>query len=330
MTKLAMLKQLARFLTAVLVACTVTYTSTAIAQSSYPARPVRVIVPYAAGSATDLTARRIIAALSESMGQPFFVENIVGAVGIVGTERLVRSPGDGYTLAVTSSLHAILPALHSLSFDAVKDIAPVALIGTSAMVLVVNPKFPAQNVRELIEMAKAKPEFVTFGSTGNGSVGHIAIEMLAGRSGAKFLHVPYKANAGLSTDLLGGQINAGFLGAAAAVQLIKSGQLRALGVSTPTRSVALADVPTLIESGIRGYDIDIWTMLIAPASTPPAVVARLREEAERAMNQRSVMDYLREQSVGVPRLSPAALGELLTRDIAKYSQIVRDAGIKNE
>lgn len=309
------------FLTAVLFTLNV-------GAQTYPSKPIRVIIPYAAGSSTDLTARQIMTHMGASLGQPIFFENIVGAVGIIGTEALVRAPADGYTLAVTSNIHSMLPSLFSLSFDPIRDITPITMLGLSTMVLVVHPKVAANTTKEFIALAKSKPEALTMGSTGNGSVGHLAIEMLGNALGSKFLHVPYKANAGLTTDLVGGQIDAGFVGAAAAMQLVRSGKLRAIAVTSTTRSPALPDVPTLDESGVQGFEIDIWAALIAPAGTPPSVVSRLQVEAQKAMSLSSVQSYFREQSVDLVATTAAQTAEIIQKDASKYAIAIKKAGIK--
>lgn len=308
------------------VACAVSFAS-AFAQS-YPSRPIRVIVPTAAGSLTDVVARQVSGAMSRGMGQPFVVENIVGAAGIVATEAVVRAPNDGYTVGMVPSTHAILPALYKLSYDPVKSVTPITMLGLAPLVLVVNPKIPAHTTQELIAFAKAKPDALVIGSPGVGTVVHLAAELLASSAGIKWLHVPYKGNAGFTTDLLGGQIDAGFLGGAAAVPLVRSGKLRAIAVSSLTRSSALPDVPTLAESGLPGYNVDVWIALIAPAGTPPAVVDRLRLEAQRALSEKSVQDYLKDQSVDIVSSTPAATLETFQKDVVKYGKIVKDPGIK--
>ena len=310
------------------VVCAVSFAG-ASAQT-YPSKPIRMIVPTAAGSLTDVVARKGVVQMAITRGQPIVVENIVGAAGIVATDAVVRAPNDGYTLGIVPSTHAILPALYKLPYDPIKSITPITMLGLAPMILVVNPKVPAHTTRELIALAKTKPDGLTVGSAGIGTVGHLSAELFANSAGIKWLHVPYKGNAGFSTDLVGGQIDAGFLGGAAAVQLVRSGKLRALAVSTPARSSALPEVPTLDESGLPGYDVDVWVSLIAPAGTPSAIVARLQQEAQRALSQKSVQDYLKDQSVDVMVTTPAATLDIFQKDVAKYAKIVKDAGIKGE
>ena len=303
--------------------------ATASAQT-YPSKPIRLIVPSAAGSLTDVVARQVAARMSRSMGQQIVVENIAGAAGVIATEAIVRAPADGYTLGMVPSTHAILPALYKLSYDPVKSITPITMIGLAPLVLVVNPKVRAQTTAELIAYAKGKPDPITIGTPGVGTVIHLSSELFASSTGIKWLHVPYKGNAGLTADLLGGQIDAAFLGGASAVPFVRSGKLRAIAVSTLTRSSALPEVPTLDETGLPGFNVDVWIALIGPAGTSPAIVDRLRLEAQRALSEKPVQDYLKDQSVDVLTSTLAATVETFQRDVAKYSKIVKDAGIKAE
>jgi len=304
--------------------------SASVVGQAYPSRPIRLIVPTAAGSLTDVVARQIAVAMGSAMGQAFVVENIVGAAGIVATETVVRAPNDGYTLAIVPSTHAILPALYKLSYDPVKSITPITMLGRAPLVLVVNPKVPASTTRELIALAKSKPGDLTIGSPGVGTVIHLATELFASSAGVKWLHVPYKGNAGFTTDLLGGQIEAGFMGGAAAVPFVRSGKLRAIAVSTRTRSSALPDVPTLDESGLPGFDVDVWIALIGPAGMPQPVVDRLRLEAQRAVGDKHVQERLKDQGGDVVSATQAETLETFRKDVAKYTAIVKEAGIKPE
>lgn len=313
---------------AVGVLCAVSITG-ACAQT-YPSKPIRMIIPTAAGSLTDVIARKFVVQFGLNLGQPIVVENMVGAAGIVATESLVRAPNDGYTLGIVPSTHAILPALYKLPYDSIKSITPITMLGVAPMVLVVNPKVPAHTTQELIALAKSKPESLTIGSPGIGTVVHLAAELFAASAGIKWLHVPYKGNAGYSTDLMSGQIDAGFLGGAAAIPLIRSGKLRAIAVSSMARSSAFPSVPTLDESGLPGYNVDVWVSLIAPAGIRPDIVAYLHLEAQKALAQKSVQDYLKDQGVDTISITPAATVDIFQRDVLKYAKIVRDAGIKGE
>ncbi len=295
---------------------------------TYPSRPVKVIVSNAPGSLTDVVARQVLIPMQRLMGQSFVVDNVVGAGGIVGTESIVRAAPDGYTLGMVPSTHAILPALYKLSYDPVKSITPITIVATSPLILVVSPKITARNLQEFITLSKSRPEGVTLGSPGVGTVIHLASELMGGAAGMKWLHVPYKANSGLTTDLLGGQVDAGFLGAGSAMPLVKAGKLRALAVSSPNRLSLLPDVPTVAESGLPGYNVDAWVALIGPAGLPPTIVTRLHQEMQRSLAEKSVQDYLKEQSVEIVFSTPAEALDTFQKDVAKFAKVVKDAGIK--
>jgi tripartite-type tricarboxylate transporter receptor subunit TctC len=297
---------------------------------NYPNRPIRLIVPTAAGSLTDVVARKVADAMSRNMGQPFVVENIAGAAGIIATEQVVRAAPDGYTLAIGPSTHAILPALHKLSYDAVTSITPIVMIASAPLVLVVPTKVPVRNTAELIAYARSKSDPINIGSPGVGTVIHLGSELLAREAGMKWVHVPYKGNSGLTTDLVGGQIDAAFLGGASAVPLVRSGKLRAIAVSTPKRSSALPDVPTLDESGVPGFNVDVWIAIVGPAGLPKDIVDRVRTEAQRATTDKGVQEYLRDQTVDVVDATTQDTVATFQRDVAKYAKVVKEGNIKSE
>ena len=295
---------------------------------TYPSRSVKVIVTNAPGSLTDVVARQVLGPMQKITGQSFVVDNVVGAGGIVGTESVVRAAPDGYTLGMVPSTHAMLPALYKLSYDPVKSITPISIVGSSALILCVSPKITSKTPQEFFALSKSRAEGVTIGSPGVGTAIHIASEMMAAQTGMKWLHVPYKANSGLTTDLLGGQVDAAFLGGASAMPLVKSGKLRAIAVSGHNRLGPLPDVPTLSESGLPGFNIDAWVAVIGPANLPSAVVTRLHQDLQKALAEKSVQDYLRDQSVEVINTTPAQALDIFTKDIAKYAKVVKDGNIK--
>lgn len=301
--------------------------SSAWAQN-YPSRPIRLIVPTAAGSLTDVVARKVADAMGRNMGQPFVVENIAGAAGVIATEQVVRAAPDGYTLAIVPSTHAILPALYKLSYDAVTSITPIVMIASAPLVLVVPNKVPVRSTGELIAYAKSKSDPINIGSPGVGTVIHLGSELLGREAGIRWVHVPYKGNSGLTTDLVGGQIDAAFLGGASAVPLVRSGKVRAIAVSTLKRSSALPDVPTLDESGVPGFNVDVWIAVIGPAGLPKDIVERVRSEAQRASSDKGVQDYLKDQSVDVVTATTPDTVATFQKDVAKYSKVVKDANIK--
>jgi len=297
---------------------------------AYPSRPIKVIVTNAPGSLTDVVARQVLIPLGKVLGQSIVVDNIVGAGGIVGTESVVRAAPDGYTLGMVPGTHAILPALYKLSYDPVKSITPIAIVATSPLVLVVSPKITSRTPQEFIALSKSRPDGVTLGSPGVGTAIHLASELMAGASGMKWLHVPYKANSGLMTDLLGGQVDAGFLGAGAAMPLVKAGKLRAIAVTSAQRQPLLPDVPTLAEVGMPGASVDVWVALIGPAGLPADITRKLNQDMQRALADKGTQDYLREQNVDVVLMSQADTVDTFQKDVVKFAKVVKDAGIKGQ
>jgi 3-isopropylmalate dehydrogenase len=240
-------------------------------------KPIRLIVPLTTGSTVDTVARAMSAELAKATGHAVFVENLVGAGGVTGTTTLVRAPKDGLTLGMVSSNHVINPSIYkSIPFDSIKDITPITVIGTVPLVLVVHPDVPAKNLKELIALAKAKPKTLNYGSAGNGSVLHLAGELLSIEAGIEMQHVPYKGTGPLTTDLIGGQVQLGLISVTAAAPHVKAGKLRALGVSTPKRSAALPEVPSLAEEGLPNYSFDAWIALIGPAGLPKVLAQSVR------------------------------------------------------
>jgi tripartite-type tricarboxylate transporter receptor subunit TctC len=249
----------------------------ALAQA-YPQRPVRVVVPYVVGGSLDITARMFAQALSEELGQPFIVENRPGANGNLGTEQVVRSAPDGYTLAMLAAgTMTINPALYrNMPFDPEKDLAPISQVAAGPMVLTINPALPFKSLAELIAHARANPGKLNFGSGGNGSLAHLSTEMLKLRTGVDIVHVPYKGTALATNDLMAGHIQAMFDTLATAVPLIREGKMRALAVTSAKRSTVFPELPTVAEVGVNDYAAETWAGLVAPAGTPVQVVSRLQ------------------------------------------------------
>lgn len=299
---------------------------TASAQSG---KPIRVIVPLTTGSTVDTVARALSAQLSKSAGQPVVVENIVGAGGTIGTATLVRSPKDGLTIGMVSSNHVINPSIYtSIPFDSIKDITPITVIGTVPLVLVVHPDVPAKNLKELIALAKSKPSALNFGSAGNGSALHLAGELLSLEAGIKMQHVPYKGTGPLTTDLIGGQVQVAFLSVTAAAPHVKAGKLRALGVSTPTRSSALADVVPLSEEGLPKYRYDAWIAMIGPGGLSKPIVDKLYATTKSALMEKSVQETLSAQGITVIASDPPAAAAFFQAELDKHVKLVKQSGAK--
>ena len=298
---------------------------------SYPSRAVRVIVPYAASSTPDIMARLMGQKLSESWGQPVVVENIVGANGIIATEAMLKAPRDGYTLAMIAANHVVSPNLFpKLSFDVVKDVAPVSALGEVTFILVAHPSLPAGNLKELIALAKAKPAELTFGSAGSGSPGHLAGQLLKSTARIEITHVPYKGIAQALVDTAGGQITLAMSPTAAAMPHVRSQRLRAIAVTSRARSVAAPDVPTVAESGVPGYELTAWVGLVGGAGVPRDALARLNAEFNRVLKLPDVKSKLEGQGVDLLGTTPERFGDMIAADAVRYARLVKGSGAKLE
>jgi tripartite-type tricarboxylate transporter receptor subunit TctC len=300
----------------------------AAAAQDYPAKPIKLIVPFPPGGGTDISARTLANKLSESAKWTFVVENKPGAGGNLGVEQAVRSPADGYTLVIgqTSNL-AINPSLYAkLPYDPLKDLSPVALIVSAPVVLVVSADSPYRSLADLLSAAKSAP--VTYASPGNGTVSHLAGELLQRASGVKLTHVPYKGAAQAMTDTLGGQVQSFMSSVPSALSHIRSGRLRALAVTSAKRSPELPSVPTVAESGYPGFEANTWYGLLAPAGTPAFVVARLNAEVNRALATPEVRGRLASEGGETLGGSSAQFAAFLAAEHAKWGRVVHESGAK--
>jgi tripartite-type tricarboxylate transporter receptor subunit TctC len=315
-----------------MVACAVAFpvaAPTAGAQS-YPARPVRVVVPVAAGGANDVTGRIIAQWLSERLGQQFVIENRPGAGTNVGTEAVIRSPADGYTLLISGSNAAINPSLFkALNFNFIRDTVPIGSILRVPQLMQVNPSVPAKTVPEFIAYAKANPGKIAMGSGGNGSPAHVIGEYFKLMTGTDLIHVPYRGAAPAVTDLIGGQIQVAFTEMATSLAHVKAGQLRALAVTTTTRAEALPDVPTLSDF-IPGFEASQWIGLVAPKDTPPAIIERLNAEINAALRDSSIKARIADLGGMVLPGSPADFGKLIRDETEKWAKVIQSAKITVE
>jgi tripartite-type tricarboxylate transporter receptor subunit TctC len=292
----------------------------------YPTRPVRIIVPFPAGQATDSIARLVGQSLSERLGQVFVIENRTGAGGNIGTEAVVRAPPDGYTLLLAGLSSATNATLYKkLNFDFIQDIAPVASIAGGPYVMVINPSVPAKTVPEFIVYAKANPGKINMASSGNGAVSHVFGELFKMMAGVDLVHVPYRG--GYVPDLLGGQTQVVFGTIASCIQLISAGALRALAVTTATRSPALPDVPALGES-VPGYEASQWYGLGAPKNTPAEIVSKLNSEVNAALADPKLKARLADLGVDTMSVTSADFGKLIADETEKWGKVIRAANIK--
>jgi tripartite-type tricarboxylate transporter receptor subunit TctC len=305
----------------------------AIAQapaSNWPNKPIRYIVPFAPGGTTDILARVIGERLGAALGQPIVVENKPGQGGSIGAAELARAAPDGYTIGGgTISSHAINATLYDkLSYDPITSFAPITLYATQPNVLLVHPSVPAKNVREFIELLKANPEKYSFGSAGNGTSQHISGELFKTMAGVKMQHVPYRGSGQMMPELLGGNLPVAFDNIATAVQHVNSGKLRALAVTSTTRSVVSPDVPTMAESGLAGYDISSWQAVFAPAATPAPIIERLYTEIARILKTPDIQKRLSDLGLNVSEMTPAQLTALIKADVPRLGKIVKESGAK--
>lgn len=297
---------------------------------SYPTRPVTFVVPFAAGSATDQIARAIGQGMTEGTGQTVVIENKPGASAIIGAQSAARAAPDGYTVLITTNTtHAANEHLYKkLPYDPVKDFAPVTALGKGGQIMVVNPSLPVKSVEEFLALAKKEPNKLSFGSGSSSS--RIAGELLQQMTGAKILHVPYKSNPLAVTDLLGGQISMMITDAATGLPQVKSGKLRALGVTSLKRSPLAPEVPTIAESGVPGYEMGYWFAAYVPAGTPDAVVKRLNEQLIKASHSAAAKSFYDTTGTEPYTTSPAELGVFQKSESEKWGKIIKSAGIEAE
>ncbi len=296
---------------------------------TWPARPVHLIVPFAAGGSVDIVARLIGQRLGDELGQPFIVENKGGAGGTIGANQVAKAPGDGYTLMVMHQGLAFNASLYAdLPYDTLRDLAPIAYVGATPNALVVTHALPVSTPQEFVAYARANPGKISYGSGGVGSAGHLSIELLQALTGIKLTHVPYKGSGPALTDLMSGQIQAMLLTMPAVMPYLKSGKLRAIATSGAKRSPALPALPTLEESGVAGYEYEPWYGMFGPATLPKPLAARLNQLVNAIIREPAIRDQFARQGLEVQTLTSEQFGEILRSDVAKWGKIIRDAGVR--
>ena len=302
----------------------------AVAQP-YPAKPVRLIVGFVPGGGTDIMARAVAAKLTEMANIQMVIENRPGANANLAAELVARSPADGYTLLMMSTSHAISKPLYkTLKYDVEKELVPVAFVSSGAMAVVVHPAVPASNVGELIALARTKPGELAYGSAGSGSPEHMAAELLLNMAKVRMVHVPYKGGAASATDLMGGQIQVGFNTMPVAAPHIRSGKMKLLAVTEERRSPAFPDTPTVAEAALPGYAMPVWYGLMAPAGTPREAIALLNKEIERVLKEPDIRERFTALGVAPTGGSPEAFGAFIQKEVAKFTKLVADTGMKVE
>ena len=299
------------------------------AADTYPARPVRMIVPYAPGGNADIQARYMAETLTDTLGKQFVVDNRPGANGMIGGELAAHSPADGYTVMLIANTFTVNPGLYpKVPYDTVKDFQPISLVGETPVLFVANPAVTASNVKEFVALAKRRPAQLNYGSSGNGSPSHLAGALLEQMSGIKLVHVPYKGIATAMVDVVAGQIQICFPSITSSLSLVKSGKLKALGIATKSRSAAAPDIPTMSEAGLPGYEASIWNGLLVPAGTPKSIVNRLNEAIVRILKSPQARERYAHVGVEIRYDSPEAFHALIRSDIAKWANVIRAAGIR--
>ena len=304
----------------------------AVAQDSYPSKPIRVIVPFTVGGPTDIVARILGARMTEAMGQQFIIDNRGGAGGKIGVEALAKSPPDGYTIGyATVSTHSINPTLYkSIGYDPIKDFEPIGKIGDIPLILSVHKAVAATSVKELVNLIKANPGKFSYGTPGQGSMGHLCNEALRGRAGGyDVVHVPYRGGGQMMNDLVAGQIPMVFEGTPTSLPQIEAGAIRPLAVGSATRARALPNVPTMQEEGYAGFECAAWFALFAPAKTPAPIIAKLNAALVTALADPTVAARLRETGTEIAAdASPAGLAAFLKADLEKWGPVVRATGVQ--
>lgn len=303
-------------------------TGHAFAEQPYPNKPIKLVVPYPPGGTADVIARLVGAKMGDALGQPVVVENKSGAGGNIGTDAVAKAPADGYTaLLGTNANLAINPALYrKIPFDVQKDFVPVLALGSSPNVLVVNPSVQASTVKELVALAKSRSTPLLFASGGNGSTGHLAMEMFQDAAGIKVRHVPYRGGPAAVTDLIGGQVEAIFFPAAALLQHVRSGRLKAISVASPVRSSVMPEVPTIAESGVPGVDASGWYGLFVPAGTSPTVIAKLHAAAAKGLSADDVRRQFAAQGIEPMTEAGDAFANLVKADLVRWAAVVKQSG----
>jgi tripartite-type tricarboxylate transporter receptor subunit TctC len=302
-----------------------------VAAQDYPTRPVRIIVPFAAGGPADVYARFLAQRLQESMGQTFIVDDRPGAGSIIGTDAVAKSAADGYTLLLMSNAHTVNESLIATKpFQLMRDFAPIAAINSSDLVLVARSGLPATTLAELIAAAKAKPGALSYASSGPGTPYHMAGELFKAMAGVSILHIPYKGSSGARGDVLGGQVDLMFDAVPTMSEHIRAGKVKALGTTGTTRSSVLPDVPTIAEAGVPGYEATIWLGLMAPKNTPAAIVNRLNAEVVKIVSNGEVERAWKAQGASPMPMSVAEFTRYLDNDIVKWAHIVKVSGAKPE
>ncbi len=300
----------------------------AAAADAYPAKPIKIVVPYTPGGGADILTRTLAAALTPKMGQQVIVDNRPGGNTIIVSEYVANAQPDGYTLLLVPASFAINPSFYKVPYDTVKGFAPVGLVALVPLMLVANPNVQINSVKDLIDLAKAKPGKLTFASYGSGSPAHLAGELFKSMVGVDMLHIPYKGSAPALADVVAGHVAIMFSSMSPAVPLVKSGRLKGIAVTTTKRVPAMKDLPTIAEAGVPGYEVQAWNGIVAPAGTPKEIVAKLNRAIVEIVATKEFRDRISAQGFEPESSSPEEFAELIQRDILKWAKVIKDSGAK--
>ncbi|MSQ57721.1 MAG: tripartite tricarboxylate transporter substrate binding protein [Limnohabitans sp.] len=301
----------------------------AVFAQAYPNKPVKIIVPFSVATAADIAARQLASRLSEMWGQGVAVENQMGAGGNIGAVNAAKASPDGYTLFMVGVNNVINPSLYKdVGYDVLKDFRPVLRVSSAPLAIVVHPSFPANNIAELVALAKAKPNSIVYGSGGNGSVTHLSIELLKSQTGIVMTHVPYKGIAQMMADIMGNQIPMGSPAAASALPQAKSGKVKILAVTSIKRSSQLPDTPTVAESGVPGFDVSAWNGILVPSKTPDDVVNKLQADIAKVVQNKDFIEALQKQGLENDLLGPVEFKNFIGSELSKWAKLVKDSGAK--
>jgi tripartite-type tricarboxylate transporter receptor subunit TctC len=295
----------------------------------YPAKPVRIVVPFAPGGGTDVIARHVATGLTESLKRQVIVENRAGANAIIGTEAVARAPADGYTLLFVSSPHSINPSVYAkLPYDTLRDFAPISLVALSPYVLVTHPSLPVRNVKEFVALAKKRPDQILYGSGGSGSSAHLSAELFNQLAGVKLREVPFKGAGPALIGTISGEVALVFGNALTVKPHIESGRLRALGIASAKRSASAPELPTIAEAGVPGYRSEAVLGLLAPAKTPRAIIDTVNAEAHKVMRQPDTVEAMRRMAVDIELSTPEEFGRLIESEMQRWSKVIRALDLK--
>ena len=289
----------------------------------YPAKSVRMVVGFGTGGGTDTLARVLSRKLADTWPQSLVVENRPGADGSIATEIVARSPADGYTLVMVSNAHTITPFQRKLAYDPVKDFAPVTLVGSNPQLLLLHPSLPAKNLKELIALAKARPNDMAFASSGTGTSPYLAMELLKSVTGIKLTHVPYKGSGPAVIDLVGGHVQLMFGAVSTTLAQLQNGRLRAIAITSPQRWPALPEIPTVAESGIPGFEASSWYGVLAPAGTPAPIVSKLHTDMATAINAPDIRKHLLDLGMSTVANTPREFADVIRNDMARWGKLIR-------